>query len=224
MSGALCGVRPSTRIAPLVAMLAVLMNVDAAFGCSTKAAAYRTALKSDLRHLFTLQQEFRAANGRFSSDLTELQFNRSTGTIDPTFDRIGADGWVARNGHSQVEERCRIYAGARPAGVPEQVKEGEPWCDAAPFPNADAVASMFAPMTWLVLVILAITAAKFLGSTGRNWNAISLTGLVVLQSLVLPAASYCPPIAAVPSVSLLLLGVGIFAFAIRRRVGGASLA
>jgi hypothetical protein len=210
--------RPSKRMIPLLAMVAVLLNVDAAFGCSTKAGAYRTAMKSDLRNLVTAEDEFRATNGRYASDIGELQYKASTGTIAPRFDRIGADGWVATNAHTQLKGACHIYSGARPANVPEHVEEGAPWCDEPPADPAEVLVATLGPGTWIVLMILAMTAAKFLATTGTNWSALSLTGLLVVQSLVLLGTSSCTHGAALPSVPVLLLGLAIFVVALRRRI------
>lgn len=56
----------------MLATAGVLLNVDAAFGCSTKSKVYATALKSDLRNVVLVQERFHQDNRRYARSVAEL--------------------------------------------------------------------------------------------------------------------------------------------------------
>ena len=214
-------------MAPLFAMVAVLMNVDAAFACSTKAKAYQTALKSDLRNLVSAQEVMMSDSGHFSGSLESLGFKNSTGTRPPLI-TLTPNGWYATNTHTQLEGvMCAIYAGDRPATlIPETVVEGQPYCE-GPEQDSDRMKTFNASMSlglWAMLGVLTLTAIVFLARGLRKWVTV---GSLVLMTLIYPGVVF--PLWTCGDGSpfmegaafLSVAGLSVALYALRRDIGAA---
>ena len=216
--------RPSKRLIPILAMAGVLLNVDAAFGCSTKAKAYIAASKSALRNLVSAEESFFSDSGHFTTDLEALGFKPSTGANAPVIEIAGKTSYSATNTHSQLPgARCFIYVGAVPGSFPEakQHQEGEPWCILPQSAGLSRDVSYEAAMIWwTVLLSLTLAAILFLRRPGKkSWEVRGL-GLVSLLFVGIagPLMSMCSQPKLEPIVVFLALGVGLFGLAVRRRV------
>ena len=210
--------RPRKRLVPLFAMVAVLMNVDAAFGCSTKAKAYQTAMKSDLRNLVSAQESFHSDSGHFSRSLVSLGFKRSTGTNDPGI-TLTSSGWYATNSHSQLDgATCTIYVGERPKlSLPETIGEGEPYCEN---PIQEAQENFDGPMAlglWAMLGVLTLTGLIFLARGLRKWVTV---GSLFLITLIYPAVviQMCGPLFMEGAAFLSVAGLSLMLYALRRDI------
>ncbi len=124
----------SSALAVTVKMAAVLVGVvvtavlfvGPACSCSTKASAYRAAMKSDLLNLVTAQESFFADFERYGTTLSELDYSTSVGT---TIELIPASdsAWSASASHKGTPTQCTIFIGNIEPPVADGV-EGEPSC------------------------------------------------------------------------------------------------
>ena len=108
----------------------------------TRAAAYLTAMRSDLRNLVTAQNEFRTEHGVYA-DTIPPGFRNSTGVL-PARIRLTADGWTASVTHSMNSVTCTIFVGRTP--LSPAVEEQSPACTRLPF----RVDDHFVPVCFLV--------------------------------------------------------------------------
>jgi hypothetical protein len=112
----------------LLALLAVFSGY-----IDSKAAAYLTAMRSDLRSLDVAQEEARRESGKYS-DTTPPGFRSSVGVSPPQIS-LTSDGWTASVTHAMVGRTCALFVGRTP--LPPAVEERRPACTAAPFRAAD---------------------------------------------------------------------------------------
>ena len=110
----------------VVVGVTVVLFVGPACGCTTKASAYRAAIKSDLRNLTTAQEAYFADSLRYAASLPELDFTASTYvTVELTLTSDSA--WSASASHKGTPTRCTIFIGNIEPPVADGV-EGEPSC------------------------------------------------------------------------------------------------
>ena len=95
----------------LAAVIAMYLFVMPLCGCSTKAGAYASALKSDLKNLVTAQEAYFADHETFAGDLASLDslFAPTTGVTIAILD-ADADSWTGRATHAALTSGS--YAGA----------------------------------------------------------------------------------------------------------------
>ena len=107
----------------MIELLAVMLviGVLAAIGVprirNMKERSYQATLRSDLGALRTAQEAFYAENLRYTTDLTALDFRRSshvTITIESTDEQ---KGWRASAKHDWLATPCTTAAGADAVGV-----------------------------------------------------------------------------------------------------------
>ncbi len=92
-----------------VALIALI--APRACSCSTKAAAYRIAMKSDLRQLATAQERYFAEHRRYTSDLSQLSFRASTGVAIDSI-AVTSTGFTAHASYpGGTSERCHVEYG-----------------------------------------------------------------------------------------------------------------
>ncbi|MCZ6916523.1 MAG: hypothetical protein O7I93_07090 [Gemmatimonadetes bacterium] len=124
----------SSAFAVTVKMAAVLVGVvvtavlfvGPACSCSTKASAYRAAIKSDLRNLVAAQEIYFSDSLRYAASLPELDFTASTYvTVELTLTSDSA--WSASASHKGTPTQCTIFIGNIKPPVADGV-EGEPGC------------------------------------------------------------------------------------------------
>jgi len=112
----------------VIVIIGILAAVAIPRLANSKAKAYRTAMKSDLRNLVTAEEAFFSDSARYVAfDTTKLKFQPSTGVSAPTI-VPGTGYWTATVTHSQLPgEVCGISSGtANP--VVATAAEGEPAC------------------------------------------------------------------------------------------------
>jgi type IV pilus assembly protein PilA len=111
----------------VVVIVGILAAVAIPKFAQSKGKAYVTAMKSDLRNLVSAEEAFFSDSSRYTSNLSSLSFQKSTGTIAPTV--VGGAGyWSATNSHTQlVNTSCGIAMGTVNPIV-ASAGEGEPVC------------------------------------------------------------------------------------------------
>jgi type IV pilus assembly protein PilA len=111
----------------VVVIIGILAAIAIPKFANTKSKAYITALKSDLRNLVTAEEAFFSDSSKYTSTLSLLKFQNSTGTNAPTI-AVGAGYWTATNDHTQLPgQTCGIGINTtNPLAIP--AAEGEPVC------------------------------------------------------------------------------------------------
>jgi type IV pilus assembly protein PilA len=111
----------------VVVIIGILAAIAIPKFANTKSKAYITAMKSDLRNLVTAEEAFFSDSSKYTSTLSLLKFQNSTGTLAPTI-ATGAGYWTATNTHSQLPgQSCGIGINTtNPLAIP--AAEGEPVC------------------------------------------------------------------------------------------------
>lgn len=84
---------------------------------------FATTMKSDLRHLVTLQEDSLKASGRFVTRFDSSAYSRN---VRPGEIRLTADGWSATVSHTVSPQVCTIFIGTTP--VAPATTAGEPAC------------------------------------------------------------------------------------------------
>jgi type IV pilus assembly protein PilA len=111
----------------VVVIIGILAAIAIPKFANTKSKAYITAMKSDLRNLVTAEEAFFSDSSKYTSTLSLLKFQNSTGTVAPTI-ATGAGYWTATNTHTQLPgQSCGIGINTtNPLAIP--AAEGEPVC------------------------------------------------------------------------------------------------
>jgi general secretion pathway protein G len=91
---------------------------------SLKGRAQIAAMKSDLRNLVTLEENYFAQNGKYTTDLGS-GYNVSAGNDRPII-TLSGDGWTATIASPSAGQMCAVFMGSTP--VPPATKEGAPAC------------------------------------------------------------------------------------------------
>jgi hypothetical protein len=101
----------------------LVMLAPRACACSTKAAAYRTAMKSDLRNLVAVEEAYFEEHGRYTATLDTTQFRPSSGVVVDSL-VITPTGFSARATYpAATTETCHLVFG------PDRTAEIRPTCD-----------------------------------------------------------------------------------------------
>lgn len=129
--------RPSALIAARDALrttcgaaipLFLVANLLAAYH-DTRLAAHGASMRSDLRNLWTLQQNVHADSGRYLGAVSPNEYTESYGVIGPSL-ALTADGWTASVQHETSPQTCVIFAGSTP--LAPAVTAGTPACTRIP--------------------------------------------------------------------------------------------
>ena len=92
-----------------------------------KEKAYMAAMKSDLRNLITVQEEYFANNSTYTTDKVALNFTESAGgTVTIVVTAGPPVGFSATSLHTATASTCAIYVATAP--VAPANNEGEPKC------------------------------------------------------------------------------------------------
>jgi len=111
----------------VVVIIGILAAIAIPKFANTKSKAYVTAMKSDLRNLVTAEEAFFSDSSKYSSDLSALKFQKSSGTNDPQIG-VGTGYWTATNTHTQLaNSTCGISINTTNP-VNATAAEGEPSC------------------------------------------------------------------------------------------------
>ena len=179
-------------------------------------------MKSDLRNLVFAQEAFHDSSKRYSSDLRELGFKHSTGTVPPQFETLGESGWIATNGHTQLKYPCHIYVGARPSNVPESIDEAEPWCtpEYAWYDDRRMGAPLALGFIIMMIGMTLTSVIAFKRPDGRkNWPAIGQGVLTWLTFVTVVGIGSCGASGMLlASLPPFLLAAVIFGTALTRRI------
>jgi general secretion pathway protein G len=89
-----------------------------------KGRAQVAAMKSDLRNLVTLEENYFAQNLKYTSDLGTA-YTVSAGNRMPTI-ALTSDGWTATMSSASAGQVCAVFTGSTPASP--ATKEGAPAC------------------------------------------------------------------------------------------------
>jgi type IV pilus assembly protein PilA len=113
----------------VVVIIGILAAIAIPKFANTKSKAYVTAMKSDLRNLVTAEEAFFADSSKYTSTITLLKYQNSSGTIAPTI-TTGAGYWSATNAHTQLPgTTCAIGINTtNPLSPAVSAAEGEPAC------------------------------------------------------------------------------------------------
>jgi len=110
-------------VVTIIGLLAVVAIPKLA---NLKGQAQVAAMKSDLRNLVTIEENYFAQNLKYATatDLAGL-YTVTAGNSMPTI-ALTPDGWTATLTNAGVGQRCAVFVGSTPA-VPA-TKEGAPAC------------------------------------------------------------------------------------------------
>jgi len=112
----------------VVVIIGILAAIAIPKFANTKSKAYITAMKSDLRNLVTAEEAFFSDSSKYTSQLSDLKYQSSTGTIAPTI-TTGAGFWTATNAHTQLPGMsCGIGINTTNPLSGVVAAEGEPVC------------------------------------------------------------------------------------------------
>ena len=111
----------------VVVIIGILAAIAIPKFANTKSKAYITAMKSDLRNLVTAEEAFFSDSSKYTTTVSDLKFNSSTGVSSPII-AAGAGYWTATVTHSQlVGTSCGIGVNTTNPVV-TTAAEGEPVC------------------------------------------------------------------------------------------------
>jgi type IV pilus assembly protein PilA len=112
----------------VVVIIGILAAIAIPKFANTKAKAYVTAMKSDLRNLVTAEEAFFADSSSYTATLANLKFQSSTGVSSPAI-VTGAGYWTATVTHSQLPatQPCGVSINTTNPTI-ATASEGEPAC------------------------------------------------------------------------------------------------
>jgi prepilin-type N-terminal cleavage/methylation domain-containing protein len=111
----------------VVVIIGILAAIAIPKFANTKSKAYITAMKSDLRNLVTAEEAFFADSSSYTSNVSLLKFQNSTGTNLPTI-VAGPGYWSATNSHTQIPGmQCGVGINTTNPVI-SSASEGEPVC------------------------------------------------------------------------------------------------
>ena len=111
----------------VVVIIGILAAIAIPKFANTKSKAYITAMKSDLRNLVTAEEAFFSDSSKYTSQVTNLKYQNSTGVASPTL-TVGSGYWTATNGHTQLTTTTCGIAVNTTNPVVGTAGEGEPAC------------------------------------------------------------------------------------------------
>ena len=109
----------------VVAVIGLLAVIAIPKLTNLKERAQVAAMKSDLRNLVTLEENYFAQNLKYAGDLGTA-YTVSAGNPLPTITLTG-DGWTATMSNATAGELCAVFMGSTPAKP--ATKEGAPACE-----------------------------------------------------------------------------------------------
>jgi type II secretion system protein G len=111
----------------VVVIIGILAAIAIPKFANTKSKAYVTAMKSDLRNLVTAEEAYFADSSKYTSTLSNLKYQISSGTVAPTI-VTGSGYWTATNAHTQLSgATCGVGINTTNP-INSGAAEGEPSC------------------------------------------------------------------------------------------------
>ena len=112
----------------VVVIIGILAAIAIPKFANTKSKAYVTAAKSDLRNLVTAEEAFFSDSSKYTSTISLLKYQSSTGTVAPSI-TTGAGYWFATNTHTQLPAGAECGIGINTTNpTVTTAAEGEPAC------------------------------------------------------------------------------------------------
>jgi prepilin-type N-terminal cleavage/methylation domain-containing protein len=111
----------------VVVIISFLASIGIPKYQASKAKAYITAMKTDLRNLVNAEESYYADSAKFTTDVTQLSFKASSGVSAPVI-TVGPGSWSATNSHTQVFGMVCGIAINTPNPTIATAGEGEPVC------------------------------------------------------------------------------------------------
>jgi type IV pilus assembly protein PilA len=112
----------------VVVIIGILAAIAIPKFANTKSKAYVTAMKSDLRNLVTAEEAFFSDSSKYTSAMSQLKFQNSTGVNSPAI-VTGQGYWTATNTHTQLPTTsCGIGINTTNPLSGVTAAEGEPAC------------------------------------------------------------------------------------------------
>jgi type IV pilus assembly protein PilA len=95
----------------VVVIIGILASIAIPKFSNTKGKAYAATMRTDLRNLATAEEGYYFSHETYSDDLTELDFNPSSG-VEVTFGVATASGWSAKTTHTLASPTsCAMFVG-----------------------------------------------------------------------------------------------------------------
>ncbi len=111
----------------VVVIIGILAAVAIPKFSATKGKAQVSAMKSDLHHLASSEEDFYYVNSQYAASVAQVNFSPSRGVI-LTIVEAGPIGWSALTSHPQATPvTCAVFYGAAAAVAPATA-EGEVTC------------------------------------------------------------------------------------------------
>ena len=109
----------------VMALIGLLATIAIPRLANTKERAQVAALKSDLRNLVTVQENYLAENAKYATDPGPT-YHVSPGNRMPTI-TLTRDGWTASITSPNTTQQCAVFVGSTP--LAPATREGAPACE-----------------------------------------------------------------------------------------------
>jgi type IV pilus assembly protein PilA len=112
----------------VVVIIGILAAIAIPKFASTKSRAFVVAMKTDLRNLVTAEEAFLADSAHYTSTISQLKYQNTTGTNPPSI-TTGPGFWFATNDHTQLPgSLCGVGINTTNPVPGVAAAEGEPVC------------------------------------------------------------------------------------------------
>ncbi|HEY9450906.1 MAG TPA: prepilin-type N-terminal cleavage/methylation domain-containing protein [Gemmatimonadaceae bacterium] len=102
----------------VVVIIGILAAIAIPKFANTKGKAYAASMRSDLRNLATAEEGYYFSHDMYSSDLTQLGFQPSSGVV-VSFVEATANGWSAKTTHQLSSPlTCAMFVGGASSLAP----------------------------------------------------------------------------------------------------------
>jgi len=109
----------------VMALIGLLATIAIPRLTNTKERAQLAAMKSDLRNLVTMEENYLAENQKYTIDLSTA-YHVSPGNRTPTI-ALTTDGWTASITSPNTTHQCAVFVGS--TSVAPATREGAPACE-----------------------------------------------------------------------------------------------
>jgi len=109
----------------VMALIGLLATIAIPKLTNTKERAQLAAMKSDLRNLVTMEENFLAENQKYTNDLG-VAYHVSPGNRAPAI-TLTTDGWTALITSPNTTQQCAVFVGS--TSLAPATREGAPACE-----------------------------------------------------------------------------------------------